>query len=145
MVSDRGALEPVLILLGLGLATTSLAIAAIFGVLVARERLQGAADLAALAVASQGAPMDPADTGSAADSDAGPDVTADRGTAAACAIADVVARRNGALLVGCSVEQGDVRVEVRLPRPDRGLLHLVPEAALRARAHAGFADLPQAA
>ena len=116
MVSDCGALESIVALLIAALTTMALAILAIFGVHVAHERLQGAADLSALAAASDGG----------------------------CDSASVVAQRNAAELVTCEARDGDVRVVVRLPKPDRGLLRFVPEGTLRARAHAAAGDVPQA-
>ena len=116
MVNDDGAFEPVLALLVAALMTTVLAIVGSFGVYTAHERIQGAADLAALAVASHGD----------------------------CDIAATVAERNGAQLIQCSTRAGDVRVEVHGPRLVRGPLRLLPDTVFHARAHAAAADAAQA-
>jgi secretion/DNA translocation related TadE-like protein len=85
----------------IGLVATMLALLAVTGALVraeaARAGAQTAADLAALAAASQL-------------------VHAGGGAAAACPVAADVAGRNGARLTGCRVE-GDGVVRVRTARP----------------------------
>ena len=112
-MSDRGALEPVIAFLAGLLALLTVGIVVLVGLRVRIEGVRTAADLAALAAAADGS----------------------------CAIATVVAARNGAELRSCSLQDGEVRVRVRGHRPTAGPFRAVPEGLLLASAHAGLADV----
>ncbi len=116
MVSERGALEPVVALLAGLLALITVAIVVLVGIRVRIEGLRTAADLSAVAAATDGS----------------------------CAIATTVATRNGADLTRCDLTEGEVRVRVRALHAGSAIDAVLPEALLVASAHAALADvLPQ--
>lgn len=99
--TERGALEMQVPVALLALSGLALVILGMVAVLALRERVQGIAELSALAAAA----------------------TAD------CDAARSVAERNGGLLLECRSDAGDVqvRVAVRLQRPDAPMAAALPE------------------
>ncbi len=109
MVTDKGALEPIVAFLALLLLATAFTFAAILGVLARHEQAVTAADFAALATASTGD----------------------------CEIGMRVAARNGARLMNCTLDDKGARVRVALPSGlSKTLIRAGAPSLLTATAHA---------
>jgi secretion/DNA translocation related TadE-like protein len=87
---ERGSVTVVVLVLGLLIVTASVAVVARGIAVIGRHEAQAGADLAALAGADRVL----------------------EGSAAACAAAGTIARRNGATLVSCTVAGDVVEIEV---------------------------------
>lgn len=108
---ERGAVEGLVLMATFGLAALTLVLALVAGVLIGHERARTAADFAALAGAQT----------------------------QECAAAQEAAKRNGAALRSCTLDNAEVRVVISIPTHARAALARIgiPSAFL-ASAHAGL-------
>ena len=109
MVSERGALEPIVAFLALLLLATAYTFMAVLGILARHEQASAAADFAALAGASTGD----------------------------CDSVRRIAASNGARLISCTCDIDGTRVLVALPSGlPKGLIRAGAPSMLTASAHA---------